>query len=118
MNPFRKTRTDGSSALKIAAVTALDKVTAEESDSKLDYESVLKIVPELPDLEVARISLTYYTQTYPTQEQLVALTEYLEVAYELKCQYASVDLSSSAKSWTDPDARWTVLVTLQGKKTS
>jgi hypothetical protein len=118
VRPFSRPKTDGSGALKDAAVTALEKVTAKESDSEPNYESVLKIVPELPEMEVARISLMYYTQTYPTQEQLVAITEYLEVAYELKCQYASVDLSSGSKSWTDPDARWTVTVTLQGKKTS
>jgi hypothetical protein len=107
-------KTEGTSALKDAALSVAAKAEAVESAS----ESILKIVPELPSLEVARISLMYYTQEYPTQEQLVAITDYLEVAYELKCQYASVDLSSRNKSWTDPDAQWTVTVTLQGKKTS
>lgn len=105
MKPFKRLKTDGSGALKDAAVTALETVTAKKSDSIL------------PEMEVARISLMHYIQTYPTQEQLVAITEYLEIAYELKCQYVTVDLSSGS-SWTDPGALWTVTVTLQGKKSS
>jgi hypothetical protein len=108
---FSQPKTSGNSALKDAAVTALSMVETEESES----EHPVMTVPELPKMEVASISLTYYTQEYPTQDQLKAMTDYLEVAYNLKCQYATVD-NYGGKSWTDPNSRFMVTIRLHGKK--
>lgn len=111
MRLFSRPQSSGSSALKSAAVTALSKVETGESES----ERPVMVVPELPDMEVASINLTYYTDAYPTQEQLKAMTDYLEVVYELRCQYANVDVHGG-KSWTDPNTKFTVSVHLRGKK--
>jgi hypothetical protein len=109
---FRPNKTEGSSALKDAAVTALSKVETEEYDSV----SALKVMPELPDWEVARISLMYYSDTYPTQRELTEVSDYLEAAYDLRVQSATIDLSKG-NSWTDPNAVWIVHFSLQGKPT-
>lgn len=111
MRLFSRPKTSGSSALKDAAVTALSMVESEESE----FERPVMAVPELPEMEVASISLTYYTQEYPTQDQLKAMTDYLEVVYDLKCQYATVD-NYGGKSWTDPNSKFTVTIRLHGKK--
>jgi hypothetical protein len=109
-NPFSR-NVVGTSALKDAAVSAMANITTQESE----FEPVVMAIPELPKMDVASISLTYYTQEYPTQDQLKAMTDYLEVAYNLKCQYATVD-NYGGKSWTDPNSRFMVTIRLHGKK--
>lgn len=104
-------KVDGTSALKDAAISAMANVVSEETET----ERGIMAVPELPEMEVASISLTYYTKEYPTQEHLKAITDYLEVVYDLKCQYATVDHYSGG-SWTEPNSQFTVSVRLHGKK--
>lgn len=108
-NPFSRNDA-GTSALKNAAVRAMANIATQESESK----PVIMAVPELPEMDIASISLTYYTQGYPTQEQLKTIADYMEVVYELKCQYATVD--NYGKSWTDPNSKFIVTIHLRGKK--
>lgn len=105
-------KTEGTSALKNAALNAMDKVT----DNNVTDVPKIKVAPELPDMELVRMSLMYYSDQYPTQQELVTVSEYLEAAYGLRCQYATVDLKTGTSSWTDPKAQFVIAVALQGKK--
>lgn len=74
---------------------------------------------ELPDgfpAWVARmVSVTYESETMPSQNDINMVAAYLEHAYNANMLFTNVSLSRG-NSWTDTNARFAIRITLANKR--